>query len=485
MPSLPDAPRSLWRATTPPPRPPLDGPAEVDVAVIGAGITGMASAVLAARAGCRVLVIEDRGIGAGATGFSTAKVTVLHGLKYRTLAQKHGPEVAGRYAAAQAAGLAWTRERWPALETETALTYATDDQSRREVEEEVEAALAAGIDARLVEDLDVPYATRGAVAVDDQGQFDPTPFLASLADEVESLGGRVVEGTRALGVRDRGRGAVVRTAAGDVRAAWVVMATHLPFLDRSLLFARAEPKASYAMAVRTGGRLPSGMLLSASEPTRSLRTAPDPERPGERVLVVGGEGHKTGAGPPTSEHYRALLDWATERFAVEDVPWRWSTEDYTPDDSLPFVGPVWPLPTNVLVATGYAKWGFTNGPAAAMAMVARITGEPLPDWAGDWDTRRLDLRKGAREAAKANADVAARLVGGWTKAVASSRRLPPTVSAEVDGQRHEVRAVCTHLGGIVRWNDGDRCWDCPLHGSKFEPDGTLLHGPAVKDLGAA
>ena len=485
MPSLPDAPESLWRASTPPPRPGLDGPAEVDVAVIGGGITGMASAVLAARAGCRVLVIEDRSIGAGATGFSTAKVTVLHGLKYRKLAKLHGPEVAGRYAAAQGAGLAWTRERWPDLEIATALTYATDDQTRREVEEEVEAALAAGIDARLVEDVDVPYATRGAVAVDDQGQFDPTPFLASLADEVESLGGRVVERTRALGVRDRGRGATVRTAAGDVKASWVVVATHLPFLDRSLLFARAEPKASYAMAVRTGGRLPEGMLLSAGEPTRSLRTAPDPDRPGERLLLVGGDGHKTGAGPPTSEHYRNLLDWTTERFAVEDVPFRWSTEDYTPDDSLPFVGPVWPFPTNVLVATGYAKWGFTNGPAAAMAMVARITGEPLPDWAGDWDTRRLDLRKGAREAAKANADVAGRLVGGWAKAVASSRRIPPTASATVDGKEHTVRAVCTHLGGIVRWNDGDRCWDCPLHGSKFEADGTLLHGPAVKDLGAA
>jgi glycine/D-amino acid oxidase-like deaminating enzyme/nitrite reductase/ring-hydroxylating ferredoxin subunit len=328
----------------------------------------------------------------------------------------------------------------------------------------------------------VPYATRGAVAVDDQGQFDPTPFLASLADEVESLGGRVVEGTRAVGVRDRGRGAVVRTAGGDVRAGWVVMATHLPFLDRSLLFARAEPKASYAMAVRTGGRLPEGMLLSAGEPTRSLRTAPDPDRPGERLLIVGGEGHKTGGDGPTSERYQALLDWASERFAVEDVPWRWSTEDYVPDDSLPFVGPVWPLPTNVLVATGYAKWGFTNGPAAAMAMVARITGEPLPDWADDWDTRRLDLRKGAKEAIKANADVAAKLVGGWAKGVARSRRVPPTVSATVDGTEHQVRGVCTHLGGIVRWNDGDRCWDCPLHGSKFDADGTLLHGPAVKDL---
>jgi Rieske Fe-S protein len=224
------------------------------------------------------------------------------------------------------------------------------------------------------------------------------------------------------------------------------------------------------------------MLLSAGEPLRSLRTAPDPDRDGERLLLVGGESHKTGDEAHPAHRYQALLDWTTERFAVEDVPYRWATEDFMPDDGLPFVGSVWPLPTRVQVATGYAKWGFTNGVAAAHALVATITETAAPDYAADWDTRRIDVLRGAREAARANADVAAKLVGGWTDALVRGHTARPTVTAPIDGATMPVSAVCTHLGGIVRWNDGDQCWDCPLHGSRFEPDGTLLHGPAVRDL---
>jgi hypothetical protein len=216
-----------------------------------------------------------------------------------------------------------------------------------------------------------------------------------------------------------------------------------------------------------------------------LRTAPDPERPGEGLLIVGGEGHKTGSDESTLRHYQALLDFADDHFDVSEVPYRWSAEDFVPDDSLPFVGPVWPFPTHILVATGYAKWGFTNGVAAAHALVATMTGEQAPPYAADWSTRRLDLRAGGRDALKANADVAVKLVSGWTAAVARDHTLRPvahTDGAASNGSNGTVSAVCTHLGGIVRWNDGDSCWDCPLHGSRFAADGTLLHGPAVRDL---
>jgi glycine/D-amino acid oxidase-like deaminating enzyme/nitrite reductase/ring-hydroxylating ferredoxin subunit len=479
---LPDHSESLWRAESPTVRPALGESMQVDVAVIGAGITGLVAAVLVARTGRRVLVIEDRSIGAGATGFSTAKVTALHGLKYSMLTRRHGPAVAARYAQAQQMGLAWLQDRWPAMEPAAAMTYATDDATLTDVEAEVGAAVAAGLPARFVDRPDLPFETRGAVALEDQGQVAPLPLLASLADEVEALGGQVVEGTRALAVRGGWRRPVVETTGGDVRADWVIAATGLPFLDRSLLFARTEARCSYVIAVRASDPLPAAMFLSAGEPTRSLRTAPDRQRPGERLLLVGGESHKTGADPKPSRRYEALLTWATERFDVQSVAYKWSTEDFVPDDGLPFVGPVWPLPTRTLVATGYAKWGFTSAVAAAKALTARIAGDESPEYAKDWDTRRFDLPRGAKEAARANADVAVKLVAGWTGAVARTRSLRPTAAAPVDGRVEAVSAVCTHLGGIVRWNDGDGCWDCPLHGSRFAADGALVHGPAVRDL---
>lgn len=478
---LPGRPDPLWRRGQLPRRAPLTGGAEADVVVVGAGLTGLATAVEAASAGLDVVVLEDRQVDAGVTCLSTAKVTVLHGLRYSSLASRHSAEVARRYAEAQQAGLAWWRvHAGDVLEPATAATYATDEQTRTDVQDEVAAATAAGIDARFAE-LDLPFPTTGAVVVDDQAQVEPVALQARLAAELERLGGRIHEGTRALGIHEHGDTATVRTGAGEVRGSWVVVATGLPVVDRSLLFARTEPKASYCIALRTADPLPAEMLLSAGEPTRSLRTAADPERPGQRVLVVGGAGHKTGSLASTVGRYDELLGWASEHFTVDEVPWRWSAEDYQPDDGLPFVGSS-PFSPRVLVATGYAKWGFTNGAAAALALVAHIRGQAAPAWAADWNPRRVELRAGGRELVKANADVAAKLLSGWVGQAARGKLLHPTTSAEVDGERFEVSAVCTHLGGIVRWNDADRCWDCPLHGSRFDPDGTLLHGPAVKDL---
>lgn len=481
MPQLPDRPTSLWRRGELPHRPPLTEDATADVVVIGAGITGLATAVACAEAGLDVLVLEDRQIDAGVTCLSTAKVSVLHGLRYSSLTERHNEQVAARYGHAQLAGLAWLRERvGDLLETATAATYATDASTRREVEAEVAAARAAGIDARFAE-LDLPFPTEGAVVVDDQAQVEPVALQAALAERLESLGGRIAEGTRVLGVHDRRGGAAVRTATAGASAAWVVVATGLPITDRSLLFARSEPKASYCIAIRTRDPIPEEMLLSAGDPTRSTRVAADPERPGQRVLIVGGAGHKTGSLATTTGRYEELLGWAAEHFTIDEVPWRWSAEDFQSDDGLPFVG-LSPFASRVLVATGYAKWGFTNGAAAALALAAHVTDAPAPAWSADWTPRRVELRAGGREIVKANADVAAKLVSGWVGMASRGKLLKPTTSATVDGERHEVSAVCTHLGGIVRWNDGDRCWDSPLHGSRFAADGTLVHGPAVKDL---
>lgn len=500
--TLPSRSHSLW----------LDGvsdhdryrggaiPERADVAVVGAGIAGLTTAVLLARAGVDVAVVDARGIARGATGHSTAKVSIVHELAYSQIADIAGADAASQYAAANCHGLDWIRRRvdersidcgWS---DEAGMTFVTEERNRQQVVDERDALVAAGIDAEVVDASGWPFPAVAAVRVADQGQFDPVPFVDDLAQEAVSSGATVTTGVRALGVRDGGNGATLLTDAGEIRARWVLAATGLPFTDRGAFFARAEPQASYLIACRVDTMPPAGTYLAADASMPSLRTARD--RQGRELLLVGGESHKPGQGGSTNAHYRRLEAWATKHLGVREVTHRFMTEDFMTPDHVPFAGPVWPGPTSVLVATGFNKWGFTNAVATAEINVAHVTGGAMPRWADAFSSLRLP-RSGLSELAKANANVGAHLMGGWLGAVARSGRTRPrpgrgtvvrrgvhpvAVSTDAEGTSCAVSGVCPHLGGILTWNDAEQTWDCPLHGSRFERKGRLLHGPATDDL---
>ena len=488
----------LWFADVPSTHhAPARGTLKADVAVLSAGITGLLTAYALNRAGASVTVLEARGVGSGATGHTTAKLTSLHGLAYGRLVRSVGRERASAHAAANEHGIAVIEEIAESLglacdfRRRDNYTYALDREDLDAVEREAEVTRDLGLAAEFTREVPLPLDVAGAVRVREQAEFHPQKFLAGLAAWLSEHGCTVHEQSRALSVQ-QGSPCTVRTPDASVTADRVVVATHLPMLDRGLFFARSHPERSYVVALPLRAPGPDGMFLSTEQPAHSIRTHP---HAGEELLLAGGESHKVGQGGPTEPRYGRLADWAARHFDVGAPRFRWSAQDHVPADRMPMIGRLWPLSDRILTATGYSKWGLAQAGAAAEILRDLVLGRDHP-WTPVYDPNRIALRAGAADLIKENANVAERFVLDRVRRRApADRPLAPgegmivshrgrqlALARDDAGQPHAVSARCTHLGCIVTYNDAERSWDCPCHGSRFGLDGDVLEGPAVRPL---
>jgi glycine/D-amino acid oxidase-like deaminating enzyme/nitrite reductase/ring-hydroxylating ferredoxin subunit len=472
--------------------------AHYDVAVVGAGLTGLATALLLARAGRRVAVLEARWVGAVTTGHSTAEVTLLQGTRLSTIVANHTEHVAAAYVEgnreAQAWLMAYAAEHHVQLEHRDAYTYAGTQSGASAVRREFDIARRLGLPVQMADAVELPYPTYAALCLPDQLQINPVDVLAAFSRDLRQAGGVLIDSARVTEVANNESCELI-TPAGSVTADTVVLATGIPFLDRGLYFTKVTAQRSYVLAFRGARQVPRGMYISADSPTRSLRTA---VHDGEEVLLVGGNGHPVGRHPMNpSELVADLTDWAQRWFDVKERTHVWSAQDYTAHGGVPFVGKLPRGGGQVYLATGYSKWGMTNSVAAAMRLSGEILGD-APSWARTLGTR-VSKPASAIRYFRANAAMGIAAAQGWIDAelhplkeedrtpaegtgVVGAERGEPVAISTVDGRTCAVSAICTHLGGVLRFNDLEKSWDCPLHGSRFAADGTLLEGPSTSNL---
>ena len=500
--------KSVWMDTAKwPTFPSLTQNECADVCIVGAGMAGLTTAYLLTKAGKTVIVLDDGPIFSGETERTTAHLVTALDKRYFELEHLYG-EGGAKLAAESHAAAIDTIERIVCeeridcgFERVDGYLFNAPEQPPDLLDRELAAARRAGLTNTELVDRAPPtsFDTGRALRFRRQAQFNPLKYLAALAQSIVRDGGRVYTDTHATRF-DGGRLAQVATRDGStVSCEAIVIATNTPVNDWLVLQAKQAAYRSYVIGIAVPvGAVPKALYWDTGDPYHYIRLA-ETKAGGTasalETLLVGGEDHRTGQADDADTRYARLEQWTRQRFPMAaEVRFRWSGQIMESVDGLAFIGRN-PLDhENVYVVTGDSGTGIMHGTIAGLLITDLIQGRENP-WTGLYNPTRVTLGAAADFAREA-VNTASQYVDWLTAGDLEKDELVPVESGAIvrhglmkvavyrdrKGALHERCAVCPHLGGIVAWNHAENTWDCPAHGSRFAPLGTVLDGPANEDL---
>ncbi len=481
----------------------LDRELQVDVAIVGGGITGITAAYLLKKAGHRVALVDRGRCAEAETGHTTAHLTCVTDLRLSGLVDSFGKNHAQAAWDAGLAAIAQIHETTLAEKIDCDFGWvpgylhtpadAMSDNEIRNLRDDASPAEELGFDVAYVER--VPFFDVPGVRFDRQARFHPRKYLAALLDRIDGDGSIVCEQTKVDEVSDEGR--TIKAHGHTVHCDYLVIATHNPivgassFLEASLRQTKLALYTTYAVSGRVAsGAVPDALFWDTANPYIYLRIHREPDFD---EVILGGEDHKTGQVTNTSECYERLEQTMRRYLPGVMITHRWSGQVIETADGLPYIGE---SGSHQFIATGFAGNGMTFGTLSGMMATDMVQGRRNP-WAELFAVDRSKIRDAAWDYLKENADYPYylfrdRFAGAEGRTLRAVRRGEGRI-LELDGRRVAAyrdddgavtirSAVCTHLGCIVHWNAAERSWDCPCHGSRFSPTGQVIGGPAESPL---
>ena len=478
----------------------LEKDLNVDVCIIGGGLTGLSCAYYLTKNNLKVCILEKDKIMEKTSGHTTGKITAQHGLFYKYLFDSYGKEWAKKYldsnqeAITNMKNIIDTEDIECDFEFQNNYVYTTDASSVKKLKDEVEILKKLDFNARLLDKISLPISdVKAAIEFSHQAQFNPMKYAQGLCDCITNHSGLIFEDSKVMKV-DKNKDEYELFANGHtVTTKYVIVATRYPIINfPGFHFLKMYSESSYLIGVETASSLFKGMYINNDVPTFSFRTA---IYEGKRILLVGGMNHKTGAKIDLSNSYRVLEQKALELYPDSKVLYRWNTHDSVSLDKIPYIGDFSTLYPNVYVAAGFKKWGMTSSNVAANIITDKILGKDNL-YEEIYNSTRLRPIKNRKELGNMIKESSYSLLfNKFDLPAATPKDVAPGegkivndngvkvgIYKDESGKEFKVIPKCRHLGCELSWNNLDKTWDCPCHGSRYTFDGKLIYGPSKKSL---
>jgi glycine/D-amino acid oxidase-like deaminating enzyme/nitrite reductase/ring-hydroxylating ferredoxin subunit len=491
-----DNTHSVWiQRSLPKSFPALQQSLNVDIAIIGGGITGITAAYLLSQSGRSVAVLEAGSVGEGSTGFSTGNLYSVVGESMHQVLGKWDEKVLRKLTDSRSAAINLIERIIKEHNIDCNFRkvpwclFCEKEDQRTTIQKEKEAVEKAGLST--TSEIPFPVAIDLGFAINDQAQFNPYKYTISLAKKIDATTCSIYEDTVVTKVDEEN--GVIEANGFTVSATYIIMATHTPkgvYAVQSFL----GPYREYAVAVKLNGEYPPpGIFWNVDDGHHySLRTY---ESEKGMVLMAVGKPHKVGQKRTNEECFDDLENFLRQRFDVASVEYKWAAQQYRAADKLPYIGKI-SGKSKVFIATGFAADGLTWGTLAAMIISDNIQGLDNP-WAETFDAGRTSMIASAKEFVKENINV----IGQYLKDLPGLEDVKEFIDIakgegriidhageklaayrDNGGELHVFSAVCTHMDCIVNYNEAETSWDCPCHGSRFSIDGEVIEGPAALPL---